>query len=101
MPDREQMTVGDLRRALEGVPDDLPVWVEAEAVVDGEVDTLHAPVEGASRRDAGLGRFFSGPDVAHFRIFANGVPEGTCRSCFRTGGRHESFCKPDEETEDA
>lgn len=87
-------TVGDLKKVLEGLDDSLPVCVEADAVVDGEVDQLHAVVTGARfakgvRQDLPLSL---GPPFDHLSISADGVPEGTCRDCGYEGGKHGTYC---------
>jgi hypothetical protein len=96
------VTVGELRKALEGVDDSLPVQVVAEAWVDGDIDTLHATATDARFEKASSGGIFAGPPFDHFSISADGVPEGTCRECGKEGGEHHRFCgeKDEEKTED-
>ena len=86
------LTVGELREALAGIADDLPVYVEAEAFVDDDCDTLHARGVAAGFAKAGTGGLFSGPPVERLVIYADGIPEGTCRECGRTDGKHRQYC---------
>ncbi len=96
------MTVGDLRRALEGLDDSLPVWVEATAISpDNDVDTLHASGVAAMFAKASTGGgFFGGPPMDRFVIEADGIPEGTCRECGKRDGKHLGFCGEGREQED-
>ena len=93
------MTVGDLRRALEGVDDALPVWVEAEAFNGDDLDTLYAAAVGASFARAGTGGFLSGPPVDYFSIDADGVPEWMCRECGRDNNKHRPYCGERDDSE--
>lgn len=86
------MTVGDLRKALEGLDDALPVWVEAEAEVEGDIDTLHAACTGAAFRKAAiktgsLADFFTGAPVDRLVIWADGVPNRQCGDCGEPEGK--------------
>ena len=93
------MTVGDLRKALDGLDAALPVWIEAEAFVDGDVDMLHAAGMSAGVAEAGKGGILDGPPVKRFVIYADGVPEGTCRDCGRDDGTHAKYCEEAEDEE--
>lgn len=86
------ITVGDLKKAFQGLDDDLPVWVETEAVNEGEIDTLTAIAVGSVFAKAGNGSIFNGPPVDRLVIDADAVPEGTCRECCKSDGKHLKFC---------
>ena len=96
------LTVGDLRKTLEGVDDALPLWVVCEAIVDGELDTCWASVDVVGAQPPGSGGLFSPPPFPHFRIAADGVPENQCRECGGLGGKHKRlYCISDEDGADA
>ena len=93
----KHMTVGALRRALEGLPDDLPVRVKSEAMVDGNPDTLNATAVSAgflkgNPEIRGIGAMYGPPPYDSFTIYADGVPEGTCRDCGEEDGEHSRWC---------
>lgn len=97
---RSVMTVGELRKALEGIDDALPVWIKAEAISpDSDLDTLHASAIEASFAKAGSSGLFSGPPFDHFSIFADGVPEETCRTCGKSKGSGDPVCAHGYEVE--
>ena len=65
----KNITVGELRKALEGVPDELEVRLDSDSGIDQRLGTVI--IESAER----ISYSNSFGDVDYFRIYANDVEE--------------------------